>query len=158
MGSRLRLGPQRQALLVAVLTACAAVGCEFPADWGSSSEPRTVSVGDTFAIDEGTRVRLGRRGPLLSFEGVPDDSRCPAGVHCVWEGQADSQFHLRGRGLDTTFVLTIPGLVETPFDSNDRVAVQHLEFLLLELKPYPDADAPASAGSPYRALLTVAER
>ena len=120
----------------ALLLGCLA-GCDLLLSHGDSAAPRTILIGRTFVMEEGTAVRLGGGGPLLSFEDVPEDSRCPSNVMCVWAGRARAIFDLAGSERDTTFVLTIPGLTPTPYEQNEELPVQGLEFQLLELSPYP---------------------
>ncbi len=164
--NRFEVGRQTDRLRTAVLPAvalvllgCAVAGCDLLASGSRSDSPRTVASDGTFEIEVGAAVRLGRGGPLLSFEEVSEDSRCPENVMCVWAGRASVVFHLVGGESDTAFVLTMPGLTPAPHDENDDVPVHGFVFKLLELSPYPVFTYPLSnrerRSPPYRALLRV---
>lgn len=160
MYSGMTLLPRRVLAVLPCLcvTVCLVAACEMPTEWSSYGEPRTVALRHVFAIDEGTSVRLGKSSARLDFEGVIQDSRCPDDALCIVAGAASAAFRLHGKAADTTFTLTIPGLVSVPHERNARVDVGSLAFKLLELTPYPGT-IPESAGGPsYRALLTADER
>lgn len=143
----------------AALLLASVSGCDLLPFREQPDVPRTIAAAGTFEIQEGTSVRLGRGGPLLSFEEVSEDSRCPSGVLCIWAGVANTVFHIAGGDGETRFVLTIPGLTSTPYEENDEVPVQGLVFKLLELRPYPvfhypdsDRDNPTP---PARAVIQI---
>jgi hypothetical protein len=50
-------------------------------------EPQvTAVIGDTFQLRVGQQVSLDNQALRIAFESVPEDSRCPAQVTCVWAG------------------------------------------------------------------------
>jgi hypothetical protein len=128
-------------------------GCDLVPLRGNTDAERTHSGGGGLSIVEEEIVGLDNGGPLLSFEEVTGDSRCPSDAACVWAGEAAAAFRLTGNQGDTTFVLTIPGLVSTPYEQNDAVLVLGFEFTLLELSPYPRLDR--EDPPPNRALLHI---
>lgn len=136
--------------VLALLLTMSAGGC----DWLSSNDRGTVVLGELVEIEHGRTVLLAPHGQFLTFKDVIEDSRCPSGVDCVWEGVAKAAFRLVSTEGDTTFTLSIPGLVTTPYEDGESVTVHGLEFTLLDLSPYPvygvDIDS-----TEYRALLRV---
>ena len=48
-------------------------------------------IGRPFELAVGQTATFGRDGLEVGFKGVPSDSRCPADVMCVWEGDAHVQ-------------------------------------------------------------------
>lgn len=139
-------------LLAAILLA----GCELLSPGSSSESTQTVlSDGETVEIEEGSAVRLGADGPFLYFASVVDDSRCPIGLMCFWEGRASVEFQLAAPGRDTRdFVATIPGLVPNPYEANEEILADGFVVKLLALDPYPNEDNPAPP-QPYRAVLMI---
>ncbi len=50
--------------------------------------PPVVAAGVDFVLKVGEKARVGNRGPLVSFTGVPEDSRCPTDAACIRAGEA----------------------------------------------------------------------
>lgn len=144
------LPPTAFTWLLTALVLCTLAAC----DLSATSEIRSIAIGEMVEINEGDTLRLGIIGPLLRFDDVHQDSRCPTGAECVWAGLAEAGFSFISPAGDSLFTMTIPGLVQTPHEENDVVAIQEYRFTLLELNPYPDA---GQTGSPprYRALIRV---
>jgi hypothetical protein len=63
-------------LVVAMIAAC-------------SSDPgyQTVSLNTDFELKPGNRAKVDDRF-TIRFDSVAEDSRCPTGVNCAWEGNA----------------------------------------------------------------------
>jgi hypothetical protein len=53
---------------------------------------------DTVAIRVGKHAKAGRSGLTVRFIEVLEDSRCPAGVACVWAGNARVKIEVTNRG------------------------------------------------------------
>lgn len=63
----------------------------------SSSTPpatRSAPLGQTFTIQVGQQAQIDGEDLTVSLRGVPEDSRCPEDVECVWEGDARVQVEL----------------------------------------------------------------
>lgn len=99
------------------------------------SAPRAVREGDTFTLLIGESVRIGAKSFVLRFDAVAEDSRCPKGGTCVWEGNARAVFSL----LDPS-----PGAVQLNtsgrFERHAPVPGGTLE--LKSLLPSPPIDDP----------------
>jgi hypothetical protein len=73
-------------LLVSVVISAAMAGCART----SPAEPAllTASVDSEVGLRVGQVLEVGDLPLRIRFEGVASDSRCPADVVCVWEGDA----------------------------------------------------------------------
>ena len=66
-----------------ILAACFAISCN----------NKLKIKSDSFILDATTVVKIGQlvkesEGELqLTLTGIPEDSRCPVNVNCIWEGQ-----------------------------------------------------------------------
>src|SRR5262249_58503750 len=90
-----RLVSARRRTTAFVLAASAVLGaCK---DGVTSPSPGKVVGNVTLAI--GQEAPVEGTGLRILFRAVSDDSRCPADVTCVWEGDAGGA--LRGRGAAT---------------------------------------------------------
>lgn len=106
-----------------------------------------------FTIAFGETVRLGDANTSIRFEALIQDGRCPVNGACLWEGVAEVQFALAAEGgEETDFILSIPGLVETPYTDNAFVEQAGFRFKLLQLEPYPTDDSTAQPDA-YQARL-----
>ncbi len=101
------------------------------------------SPGRAFALRLGEKVSLDD-GLELEFTEVFGDSRCPLGVECIWEGNAEIGIRAAKSGQPETLLR---------LNSNPRFATEatYLEYTirLLNLDPYPvegrERDRPYSA-------------
>lgn len=64
--------------------------------WGAHSQetppPKEVSLGEKFTLRAGQEAVIRDTDLRLRFSRVVQDSRCPIGVQCVWQG--NGQIHL----------------------------------------------------------------
>jgi hypothetical protein len=119
---------------------------------------RVARPGVPFKIGFGETVRLGNFPAAITFAAIIQDGRCPVAGACLWEGVGEIQFGLAGEGAEKKeFILSIPGLVETPYTSNSFIEVGGFHFKLLQLDPYPSGEAPAQPDA-YQAQLLFEER
>jgi hypothetical protein len=98
----------------------------------------TLGVGDTVSVE----------GNLLSVSliEIVEDSRCPIGVQCFWEGNAKARVSVG----EQEFILTIGKLLEG--DQNAVDLGGGLILRLIHLNPYPDEGVD---GQLYQATLVV---
>jgi len=84
------MSPHVRLLIASALVAT--LGCQ------ESSTPPVATSTDPAPIElelqPGVPVRITGQPWLISLVSVPEDSRCPAGVQCPWEGTALARFHL----------------------------------------------------------------
>jgi len=62
----------------------------------SEALPNKVSLGEEFSIRPGKKVSIRDTKLSIRFVSVIEDSRCPNGVQCVWQGNAKARFELTG--------------------------------------------------------------
>lgn len=102
---------------------------------GSGTPNRTfengpVAIGDTTSLHLGESVAFGDTGIEVTFLRLAADSRCPIGVTCVWEGDAEVRVLLEtaeGRSEEGLHTALEPQAV--------RIGGYMLE--LLDVLPYP---------------------
>lgn len=70
---------------------------------------------------------------VVHFTQVTDDSRCPKGVNCVWEGEAVAELVLGKLGTDTLALTYRPGREKASVGRASGYS-----FRLLEVNPYPE--------------------
>ncbi len=93
----------------------------------------------TFQLEEPFTLKLGEQkmasednAMILHFSRVKEDSRCPSGVNCVWEGEVVTELILGKLGADTLDLTFRPGREKA---SVGRSMGYH--FRLIEVNPYP---------------------
>lgn len=96
---------------------------------GTSAEPSLS--GRELIVRVGQEVEVPQADLRVAFREVAQDSRCPIGVECVWEGNGEVVLALsRSQGAS--------GLVNLNTAAEPRSAVfDGFEIRLLELIPYP---------------------
>lgn len=128
----------RYALLLVV--ALAAAGC------GDSPTAPSVVLGQDVRLAPGERVEVAGSF-TLEFEGVVNDSRCPADALCVTGGDATVRLLARR-----------PNGVTNPVDlhTGDMAPVQYATYTvsLIELSPYPFSARPI-APEDYRVTIRI---
>jgi hypothetical protein len=99
-------------------------------------------LSDPFHVEQGESVELAQ-GVTLKFIGVTSDSRCPADVTCVWQGEAVLEIELQARGrtargsistVKTDLILLglrvkLLGLYPSLRESEKRPAEENIAFL-----------------------------
>ena|SRR5215208_4796919 len=85
---------------------------------------------------------------------VPEDSRCPAFVECIWAGQVVVSLNVsKFSSVPLIFNLT---LGPSPSNSSTRSVDSHV-IKLLQVKPYPVGDEEI-AKDDYRVTFVISER
>ena len=114
----------------------AAFGCS------SSTEPRIESNASLvpgvteLTLQYGEDRRLDNSVLRLSFGRVVEDSRCPAGVYCIWSGNAVVEIGIAA-GMGPTVPLQINTVLEPRYADWSGVRVT-----VLQLDPLPKAGVP----------------
>ena len=102
----------------------------------------------------GERVLLRPDEVLVEFTRTEEDSRGPEDVVCVWEGRAIIRLKLNpDHPSPSEFALTIPGTVQSPYDSIPFDTLGY-RWTLRQLNPYPRSSQPPGP-TIYEALLRV---
>lgn len=92
----------------------------------STSNPTGPKLGEEFEFKYGQTVQIQDQNLTIEFTSVIEDSRCPEGAICIWEGNAKItiQVNAKEHTLNTTLE---PKEIE---DSEFRIK-------LLSVSPYP---------------------
>lgn len=114
----------------------------------TSSSTVVVSLAQTFTLSPGAAAELPEAGLVLRFDRVPEDSRCPVDVDCVWEGNAIVLLNLRIGEAPAE-----PVELRTTLQPRGAVAGS-FRIELVSLEPLPVSDRPVDPSS-YRATLRV---
>lgn len=128
------------ALALAVAAACRGGS-------GLPTEPSVLVVGDTAFV----QLPIGRSVTVeelsIRFAAVAEDSRCPLGVYCVWEGNARVDLEVSS-GLEGGILSLNTNLTPREADFGGR------RIALAGLSPYPSAGV-RHRPQDYVASLTV---
>jgi hypothetical protein len=118
------------------------------ADAPSAAASQSVQLDNPFTLRVGQTATVAGEGLSVSFEGVPEDSRCPTGVQCVWAGNAVVQVVLSKDGKAAGFELNT---------NLEPKTANYLEYTieLVSLAPYPSSKGGPIAQSQYRATFVV---
>jgi len=128
-------------LLLAI--AASALGC------GSGTEPDQVSLAQEFTLAPGHSAHVQGEDLTVVFDQVASDSRCPANVTCVWEGDAAVLLTLTQPPRDRAAVE-----LHTSPRFPQKIRYGDLEVALRALDPEP-REGIAIAQTAYRATLRV---
>ena len=109
---------------------------------------RVIVFEQEFKLKIGESAKTPHEGLQIEFDSVPEDSRCPKGVNCVWAGNAKILLKVK-KDADK------PANVELNTNINPKTS-RYLgyELSLKELKPYPESNATIKS-SDYEVTLTV---
>ena len=107
-----------------------------------------ASLGKEFELSFGRRAAVAGEGLRVEFTSVVEDSRCPKGAECIWEGNARLRLRVSADGKE-------PAALELGTNLDPRSAsYQGYQITLERLAPYPAAGQKLDAES-YVATLTV---
>lgn len=134
--------------LAHLVTAVVVAGCGASlTDTGVTPDPNpavselTRAVGDTVALEIGESVTFEPAGTEVTFLRLVGDSRCPIGVTCVWEGDAEVEVRVITEAGQSTVRL------HTTLDPRS-VAVGDFVLELVDVLPHPTDDPQADPAMP----------
>ena len=115
------------------------------------------SIKNSDPLPEGTielKLHESLKGKNLSlrFDSVISDSRCPANVVCVWQGEASVKFTIIKNGTRDFFNLSTINM-EPSFRKDTVIYGYKIE--LLNIYPYPGTYTPPVADSEVKAELKI---
>lgn len=97
-------------------------------------DAQNLPLKDTFQMKFGETYCNPENRFTLTFDSI-HEGRCPTGVFCVWEGNAQVFFTLNSKNEGTSeFILNTAGGLLTD------TTIHSLRFELLNLDPYPHVD------------------
>jgi len=91
--------------------------------------------------------------PYICFDSLLQDSRCPAGAECIWQGTALIKISFHDRGNVHKFVMSLKNYPGLGYPSDTTVDGYHLIFT--DLKPYPGLTKPAPQANEIEAFFNV---
>ena len=117
-----------------------------------SATPLPVSLEEPFILEPGQSAELIDGDLYLVFNGILGDSRCPEGVWCWWEGDAEAA--VVG---DLPGEIQIDCVLHTFSDYDQFCPMGSYEVHLLQVDPYPVFGDPPIDPSEYLATLVIME-
>ena len=108
----------------------------------------TASLGQEFTLPVGQKAVIEGEELTIKFVEVISDSRCPAGVECVWAGEAQCRLLFTYVGSPAEMVIVQPG---GGASAKDYFIMYKVVF---KLEPYPQKGQQIAA-SDYKLLMTV---
>lgn len=106
------------------------------------NQPFELSIGKS-AKQEPGRLKL-------TFSNVTEDSRCPEGLNCMWEGRVTTSIIAATSDGSQTFSISREGTPKNP----PAVKFQGYTIRLLDVAPYPKKDVKIDKQS-YAVKLSV---
>lgn len=114
--------------------------------------PLKAALGTPFVLFMGQNATLQGTDIAVEFSHISDDSRCPADVVCVWEGEVTAKLHITQNNNTQEVNLTL--------SSRDTSLSVHesngFRIELLSVEPYPQTSQPIAI-SAYEVKLLVSE-
>lgn len=111
-----------------------------------------AGLGQEFTLSIGQSAQIEGESLQFSFEEVLEDSRCPTGVTCIWEGRVRLVVEITDNGSPYRMTLIQPGL------SDQYASETYKEYqLTFKVNPYPELGTEITTGD-YRLLLSVSKR
>jgi hypothetical protein len=94
----------------------------------------TASLGQAFDFKVGQEASISSQQLTLKFLSISEDSRCPQGTICIWEGNGKVNIELTPTGQP-------PYVVELNTATSLKSEATYLSYKisLLDLQPYPSA-------------------
>jgi hypothetical protein len=112
-----------------------------------STQTDNVKIGEEFGLKFGDKVTLQGTNLTLAFKDVTEDSRCPEGAVCVWEGNARILL-----GVDQTAIA-----LNTTLEPKQVIYSSYV-IQLLGLYPYPRIDKLPKKEEYIAALIVTVKR
>ena len=114
------------------------------------NQPHEVGLQEIFELSVGQTATVKGENLNITLDGVPEDSRCPEGVECIWTGDATVDLSL------------LKGNQSGSLKLHTHIDPKQGEFLdytvrLVDLKPLPSVNKPIPQEQ-YRAVLVVSKR
>ena len=102
----------------------------------SDNHIKRYSSGDTIEISFKETVYIENPDRQITFDSLLEDSRCPYGVMCVWEGNAEISLLLYFNGTETRYNLN------TYKKFQRYTVINNYKILLTGVLPYPEINIP----------------
>jgi hypothetical protein len=129
--------------LISVFILIILSGCQ------NSRGTNKVYLNDQFSLAIGQTAEVQEEQLTIKFEGISEDSRCPKGATCIWQGRVSCVLQVSDSSDSTKIVLTEPGLS----DQYGKIIYRKYEFTS-HVQPYPELGKKISSEE-YGVLLTI---
>ena len=96
----------------------------------------SASLGQAFDIKVGQKASISFQQLTLKFLSVSEDSRCPQGTICMWEGNGKVNIEVTATG-QTSHVVEL----NTAMSLESEATYRTYKISLLDLQPYPSAES-----------------
>ena len=131
-------------LLVFCLTVI--YGCKKTSN-SDSSPNKTIELGSCVPVTGGSL-------PIICFESVIAESRCPTGGQCIWEGYAAIKLSIKSdAGITQYFSLSTLPYANASIPPND-ITISGYHIKLVNLLPYPGVNSPNHETSKVELQIT----
>ena len=90
---------------------------------------------------------------VVKFTGVPQDSRCPSNVNCIWAGNAEVSIAVNHDKCTAMITLNTHSASGTGNESK----VGGFRIKLIKLEPYPHSENKISQGDYIATLMVTKE-
>ena len=140
------------ALVALVIGLTALAACAHEDTLGTADDvdvERDVVLDQEFVVTVGDMVRIEGTHLLVFFDAVTEDSRCPTGVQCPWEGDAAVRLELSS---DNAEFAPQPRTLHTALEPR-AVEFLGVTIRLVEVAPYPNSAGPPIDPASYTVRL-----
>ncbi len=111
-----------------------------------------TGLGQEFNLSIGQSAQIEGENLQVRFGEVLEDSRCPTGATCIWEGRVSLAVEIKDNGSPYKMVLIQSGMNDQ-YTSETYKAYQ----LTFKVNPYPELGTEIATDD-YRLLLMISER
>ncbi|MFH0737206.1 MAG: hypothetical protein V1827_00500 [Candidatus Micrarchaeota archaeon] len=96
---------------------------------------KTAGINEEFTLKINETASIPSEGLSITLVDVPEDSRCPSSVQCVWAGRTTVEFQVKKGNAD----LGRFNATSEPGASGTAVAVSGYLIRVIGVSPYPGA-------------------
>jgi hypothetical protein len=121
----------------------------------NKDDNQSIELNQIFELDYRKTKSFEKGNFTLTFENLLEDSRCPDGAECIWEGRAVVEIKIQ-HGVDIElYTLATANSV----DGDNLLSVQHDNYLikLIAVNPYPST-ASSPTNEDYSIGLQITEQ
>ncbi len=113
----------------------------------------TTNIGEEITLQINETVMILPDGFTITFVDVPEDSRCPTGANCIWEGRAVTKLLFESRNESVEVLLETPNSRQ---ETGPAINLFGRTIKMLGVAPYPQDGQPITPKQ-YRITLVVEE-
>ncbi len=122
----------------------------------SGPQLRHYELGSEITLHINETVAVGSDPLLVRLAGIPEDSRCPTGVVCIWAGRVTAALEFRRENGPGPGFLSLLNLTKGQGNDSATFDYGNNTYLvkLVDVEPYPKAGSPINA-SGYNATIII---